>query len=173
MDNHAAETWELVKAIVGRTVDKIYLVAYQFHDETKWENTPLQISFVDGSVLLLDAAGDGETLRAQASSWIDPFAGELSQANKEFVQTHGKWKLLDVSFQNSFSLLLNESVKSVNPIYDRFGALSGVQISIAEQYLNFVVEWDECHIFWGKVNPDLLDRGNVVSHETPDTKQTT
>jgi hypothetical protein len=148
-NNQITESWQLVKALVGRTIKGIHLVAFVFKDEVKWENTFLQISFTDDSVILLDGEGDGETLRVQPFAWVDPFAGVLDQTNKEFIQTHGKWELFDVSNREPFNQLLTQPVDAVQPIFNKFGKLHGVQIFVSNQCLNFVIEWDEGHISWG------------------------
>jgi hypothetical protein len=159
------EVWQVVKSTVGRVVDRIHLVTYVFQDETNWDDTPLQLSFTDSSVILLHAASDGEALHASSIAWADRFAEKQDKINDEFIQTHGRWLLRDMSSAKTFSSLIGASIDSTYPIFNRFGILNGVAFRVAKQCLDFVVEWDECHILWGSDNSTLLERGNVVGSD--------
>jgi len=44
------------------------------------------------------------------------------------------------------------------PIFNKFGVFNGVQFLINGQELSFVVEAEECDLFWGKDNSVLVQK---------------
>jgi hypothetical protein len=117
---------------------------------------PLQLTFNDGSVLLLKGASDGERMQPVAAKWSDPFEGPLDEANALYVEQSGKWSLFDVSGEPPFSSLIGETVSGVNPIFDNFGVLAGAQFVIGSEFLDFCVGGDEDYVFWGEHNETLI-----------------
>jgi len=158
---------EVAKRVVGRTIHRIHRVLYIFEGEIDWNDAALQLTFTDSSVLLLDGDSDGESLKMSLSPWRDAFSGKLDAENKAFIQKHGKWSLIDVSDMMPYHSLLGKAIDTVRPIFNPFGTLCGVQVSIGEHSLNFVVEADECHILWNSDKPDLFDRGYGISNSHP------
>lgn len=146
---HSQELIEqLEKWVGGKRIRAIHLLTYSYQNETNWENTPLQMTFEDDSVIFLRQAGDGETFSISKEAWQDPFAGSLSEEDKQFIQKHGKWELRDMSLQEPFTCLINETVDEVEPIRNEYGKLSGVILNFTEAKgeLKFEIAWDECHV---------------------------
>ena len=149
--------WQIVKIMVGRTIQRIHRVLYVFEDEIDWNEGALQLTFTDGSVLLLDGDSDGESLKVDGAPWLDAFSGKLNEKNKVFIQKHGKWSLVDVSEMMPYNLWPGVTVDMIRQIFNRFGILCGVQVSGGEQNLSFIVEADECHILWNSDKPEHCD----------------
>ena len=140
------ETWQIIQPLLGQYVSQLSILIYEHHGELWWENTPLQMSFESGEVLLLDGMSNGEALRANLTAWRDPFAGNLTPENQAFVDNHGQWKLQDVSMMEPYHSLIGQALRRINPIVNQFGTLSGVQLGFDQAKLYFIVEFDECHI---------------------------
>ncbi len=155
--------WQVICGFVDKTVQTLHRVHHVLHGEVNWDNSlPLQITFSDGSILLLKGGSDGESLIASASPWIDPFEGKLDEENRTYIRIHGTWMLLDVTDKSPYESVIGKSLTSVLPITAENGTLCGVQMCISETYLNFVVVWDECHVLWGKNNPGFRERKVII-----------
>lgn len=160
------ETWQTIKTLEGRTVSTLSVLVYEHHERFSWEDTPLQISFGAGQVLLLDGMSNGESLRASLTAWQDPFAGPLTPENQEFVNQYGKWKLHDVSMTEPYRSLVGQTLKIINPVVNQFGTLSGVQLGFDQTKLHFIVEFDECHIIAEEESHRLAEKGfKVIDQE--------
>jgi hypothetical protein len=153
------QTWQTIKTLEGRSVSNLSILAYEHHGELSREDTPLQMSFESGEVLLLDGMSNGEALRANLTAWRDPFAGNLTPENQAFVDNHGKWKLQDVSMIEPYHALIGQALKRINPIVNQFGTLSGVQLGFDQAKLYFIVEFDECHILSEQESQRLAEKG--------------
>ncbi len=46
---------------------------------------PLELTFADGTVVVLDAGGDGESLVVLTGPWKDPFKEPVSEENRVYV----------------------------------------------------------------------------------------
>lgn len=66
--------------------------------------------------MLLGNAADGETLRVQMEAWEDPFAGPLSDENRDFVEKSGKWTAFDVSAEGVFAMFIGDVLDTVEPV---------------------------------------------------------
>ncbi len=141
---------DLIKSLVGQRIANVHLIAYSFKNELRYENALLQLSLGEGKHILLTPDRDGESLRIERASWADPFAGELEAVNEEFVQTQGKWKILDVSAVEPYKDLIGQKIDAAHPIVNKFGKIAGVELLSGGQQLNFLVEFDEGHISWEK-----------------------
>ena len=85
-------------------------------DRVTSDSGPIEITFADGSVALLDAGADGEALRVKPAAWTDYFAEPLTSENREFIERCGKWTSFDVTNQEPYSRLINELVLEVMPV---------------------------------------------------------
>ena len=54
-----------------------------------------------------------------------------------------------------YTSIVGKTVVKAFPIKTINNNLCGVQILFEKTYLNFIVAWDECHILWGKRNPEF------------------
>lgn len=158
--------WPTMLSFVDRTVKDILRVHHIFQGEVDLDdNLPLQLTFDDDSILFLEGAGDGEALIARTYAWVDPLKGKTDEASTEFINLYGKWSLFDESTLPPFNLLIGHKVQQIFPILSAHKTLSGVQMIINGNYMNFVVVWDECHVLWGKDNPGFQERRVHVYYE--------
>ncbi len=154
--------WEDIEGTKGKQIKKIHVALFVYKGNRKWDDSPLQITFEDGSVILLEGDGN-DNLIVTKSVWKDYFQGHLSQENQDFIRENGKWSLFDVSEMQPFKQLLEKSIQSINPIYNQFDRLNGVQFRIDDFFLNFVNIADQSHIVWGENNSNLLQWGCRVA----------
>ena len=157
--NSETKTWQIIQTIEGLSISNLSVLVYGHQGELSWEDTPLQMSFESGEVLLLDGMPNGEALSANLTAWRDPFAGNLTPENQAFVDNHGKWKLQDVSMMEPYHSLIGQALRRINPIVNQFGTLSGVQLGFDQVKLCFIVEFDECHILSEQESQRLAEKG--------------
>ena len=134
-------------AIVGRTVTSVGRVLYEHRAVIEPVDGALEIG-VDGRLILLDAAADGERLRVREQAWNDPFEKPLSRENEAYVKEHGRWRRVDCSRQEPYSELLGQSVTDVRFLENEWHHVAGVRLSVAARSLWFVVAGDECRVYW-------------------------
>lgn len=162
LSESATKTWQLIQSGRGRAIASLSVLVYEQGGELSWEDTPLQISFACGNVLFLDSMPNGEELRVQLTAWQDPFAGNLTPENQEFVGSYGKWKVIDISTVEPYRSLIGQVIKEINPIVNQFGTFSGVQFGFESTKLYFIVEFDECHIVLEQESHLLIEKGFKV-----------
>jgi hypothetical protein len=99
-----------------RRVSRIRRIRYEVRGTVKSINGPVELSFADGGVVLLEPASDGERLVVRSTAWVDPFSPPLTSGNDEFVRTHGKWTAVDVSDQEPYGAIVGREASLVRPI---------------------------------------------------------
>jgi len=138
--------WENIEDIVGKKIQKVHVALFVYKDKPSWNDSPIQLTFDDSSIILLEGNGN-DNLKVSKSEW------------KEFIRENGKWSLFDVSDTHSFSQLVGMSIQDVTPIYNQFNILNGAKLHIGEAILNFLNVADSSHILWGYNNPKLMQWG--------------
>jgi hypothetical protein len=71
-------------------------------------NGSRQVTFEDGGTLRLRGGGDGGSVVAETTAWVDPFAESVSSENREFIDRCGKWDIFDVSTEAQFAGFLGD-----------------------------------------------------------------
>jgi hypothetical protein len=133
---------------VGRKLKRIARILYEHRRHVNRVDGALELHFDDGSVVLLDALGNGDCLRVRSQRWIDPFGEPLSDENEHYVESHGKWKWVDDSSETAYAAMIENTVSSVSLLANEFGSIAGVRISTTDAALWFFVAGDECHVAW-------------------------
>jgi hypothetical protein len=133
---------------VGGEISRLERLRYEVGGVRGPDGGDVQLWFGDG-VVRLGVASEGETLRIGDTPWRDPFAEPLSSENAEYVASHGKWTLVDVSDEEPFRELIGKCVTAVMPLTNRFGRFIGVQLVAGDSSLNVYVHADELHVSWG------------------------
>jgi hypothetical protein len=148
MKNNELTEFRRLSSHVGQPITKIERLRYEFQGQTEVEGGDLQLWFGD-AVVLLGVSGDGETIRVTEVSWQDPFEGPLAPENEEYVASHGKWRLVDVSREAMFVELTEKILSEVVPLTNRFDKLIGAQLVAGATIVNAYVSFDEFHVSWG------------------------
>lgn len=152
------KAWKDIERTIGKKIKKVHVALFVYKRRRRWDDSPLQITFADDSIILLKGDGN-DNLRVTNSAWKDEFQDDLSQEDKDFIQKNGKWSSFDVSETQPFDLLLEKSIQVILPILNQFNTLNGVQFQIGDLYLNFVNIADQSRILWGDNNSKLLQWG--------------
>lgn len=153
------KVWKLVQNSIGKTIKALHVILYAYREQYDWSDIPMQLNFQDGSTLLLQGHSNGERLQASERGWEDPFEGKLDEANQQYINQHGRWIQQDVTAKEPYSQLIGKKILEVLPITNQFSTLSGVCIKTQSTWLNFFIEFDQCHILWGEDNAELQERG--------------
>ena len=90
------------------------------------------------------------------TGWQDPFEGHMTDDNIEFIRTHGRWRLVDMSGRPRYRDFVGTQLASVLPLTNRFGNLIGVQLQANGTVMNAFVHADDVHVSWG--HEDVLRR---------------
>ena len=127
----------------GRRVEGARRIRYVGPDSSVSSDGPLELSFDDGSVRVLDAGADGESLRISDGAWRDPFAPPQSAQNAEFLSDAGRWTAFDLAGQPPWDALLGVTLQ-IRPIRDSSGRkLIGANISAGPMVVDVHVDSDE------------------------------
>lgn len=130
----------------GKVISIIRRIWYVLHGEVSSASGPIELSFSDGSAILLDAGPDGETLSVSEQPWRDPFEGQLSQENEMYIRQSGKWTAFDVSGEAPYARLIGRAVEGVEPHLSPDGKPIGVTLRAGNGVLRAEVEADELHV---------------------------
>lgn len=109
-------------------------------------NGALELSFDDGSVLFLDSAADGQSLRCRSEKWRDPFAPPLSTVNKEYIACSGKWTGIDVSDMVPYNSVVDQVVHEVWPVWKGSLTIAGVILTTSTLAIVAISEADEMFV---------------------------
>ena len=127
----------------GREVSRVRRVRYEISGNVRSEGGPLEITFVDDTVVVLRPAPDGERLAIETSKWIDTLAPPLSAENEEYVRTHGKWTAVDLSTRSPFSKLVGTEAELVSPVLNPHGSIVGFEAAFPLGVIRAEVVADE------------------------------
>ena len=104
---------EGLAGVVGRRIKAIRRMFYVHGVDVDRTEGPIELTFDDGSVLLLDAGTDGEELRVGSTPWHDPFAGVSEPEYIEYVAESGKYTAFDVGSEPPYSHLLGCRIAAI------------------------------------------------------------
>lgn len=130
----------------GRSIQRIRRIMYVFRGKITAETGPVEFTFRDRNVLLLDAAPDGEALAVKDSVWIDYFTEPLSTENMEFIERSGKWTSFDVSDRAPYSSVIDQIIDEVTAIRTPDNKITGTIIKTASNAMRVEVEADEISV---------------------------
>lgn len=147
LDGWSLQTLAFPEGLVGQTVTGIARVLYEWRGALDDTDGDLELE-LNGRLVLLDCASDGERLRVKEARWEDPFAEPLSDENRAYVAEAGKWRRVDCSHQGPYRDLIGQRITDVLLLRGAFGVIAGVRISVASRSLWFVAEGDESHVYW-------------------------
>jgi hypothetical protein len=134
----------------GAVLRKVSRLFYLFEGSLDRSDGELQLEFVDGRVLFLTGDSTGELVQARSDSWRDSFAEPLSLENEDYLESHGRAVMTDVSGDAEFRSIIGRALQSVYPLTNKFGRTIGMQLGFEKCLLNFFVSGDECLVTWGR-----------------------
>ncbi|MEV6136054.1 hypothetical protein AB0L63_08325 [Nocardia sp. NPDC051990] len=105
---------EGLAAVVGRQIMAIRRMFYVHGTDVDRTEGPIELTFDDGSVLLLDAGTDGEELRVGSTRWRDPFAGLTEPEYIDYIAETGKYTAFDVGAELPYAQLLGCRISAVS-----------------------------------------------------------
>jgi len=126
-----------------QVIKRIRRVLYVGPDGTVSPRGPVELSFADGTTLLLDSGPDGEALKADTATWVDPFKEPLTEDNRRFISKSGKWTAFDVTEEELFSRLIEQTILQVLLVTTMEGKITGVMFQSSGGRLHAQVEGDE------------------------------
>lgn len=133
----------LIRAMPGKVVTGIRRVFYVYRGVAEKAHGPIEFSFSDSSIILLDAGPDGYTLAVQEGVWVDPFAEPLSPENRQFVADSGKWTGFDVSAEDGYRNFVGQPIEEINELCAHDGMLSGLVVIFPAGAVKVAAEYDE------------------------------
>jgi hypothetical protein len=143
----------LLRGLVGRSIARVRRIQYVKPDGQFAQAGPLELTFSDGQVVLMEVGPGGEVLRVSTARWLDPFAEPLSPENRTYVNQVGKWTAFDVTDASPYVALRDQPVVSVVTEETGSGELHAVQLRVPTGTLHIRAESDELVV-------DVLPRGN-------------
>jgi hypothetical protein len=116
-----------IAELIDANVVRIRRSHFTFKGVTENDQGPIELTFDGNKVLLLDTKSDW-SIRIDDQPWFDPFSGELSAENAEFVLSHGKWVARDVSDESSYLNIIGHPLLDASPRYNEVGELCAVYL---------------------------------------------
>jgi hypothetical protein len=126
---------------LGKPVTRVQRALYQFDATIEPDDGDLQLHFESG-VLRFRCAGFGDALELHSTPWQDPFAGELSPENSEYITTHGKWVLVDLSAAADYRTLIGRPLDRATPSVDARQLVTAVQLVFGARTISVRAEHD-------------------------------
>ncbi|WP_227998309.1 hypothetical protein [Nocardia australiensis] len=139
---------EGLTATVGLRIGAIRRMFYVCGEDVDRSEGPIELTFDDGSVLLLDAGSDGEELRVGSVAWHDPFAGVTEPEYIEYVAESGKYTAFDVGSEHPYSQLVGGLVMSITESRLRDDRLRGAVLEVSGSRLAVETVADELLVSW-------------------------
>jgi len=100
--------------LVGRRVTRVRRLHYVYRGETNTVDGPIELTFGDGFVVLIDASADWR-LEFYRGAWREPFRQPLSELDREYVDRYGKWAAVDVSGTAPYGSLIGGTIDQATP----------------------------------------------------------
>lgn len=120
------EASETLMELHGRVITSVHRTFYVYRGDVDESRGAIELHFSDVTTLFLDGDPDGSSLRVRSSPWRDPFSGEFSPENRDYVERSGKWTRFDVTNRPEYSSTVDEEVIDVSLIRLSNGMISGV-----------------------------------------------
>jgi hypothetical protein len=132
--------------MVGREIVRVRRLHYVFQSEVNTSDGAIELTFADGSVAMCEAAADW-TLEFYDAAWVEPFAEPLTEADRAYVDRYGRWSAYDVTAQQPYGLLADQTVQQVIPQLNDLLELTGMLIRTEEAILDLQVWAGELRTF--------------------------
>jgi hypothetical protein len=132
----------MLRSTEGKIVAGIRRVCY-VHSSSVSDTGPLEITFEDGTSVVVDAGADGEKLALSAGPWMDPFREPLSEENRRFVETSGKWTLCELAAQDPLQRVLGHQIVRVDELQNSSHSVIGADLELDNLVLRLTVDSDE------------------------------
>ncbi|MCP4418654.1 MAG: hypothetical protein GY805_18695 [Chloroflexi bacterium] len=71
------KAWKDIEKTIGKKIKKVHVALFVYKHRREWDDSPLQITFEDNSIILLEGDGN-DNLRVTNSAWKDEFQDDLS-----------------------------------------------------------------------------------------------
>lgn len=136
----------LVDGLVGRRVIRIRRVHYVKPDQKTGATGPIEFTFVDAELVLIDVGPDGDGLRLSTGAWHDPFVEPLSAENRAYVEEVGKWTAFDVTADELYASLIGEAVRWVHPGDAAGGSVASLALGFPSSTVDIRAQADELHV---------------------------
>ena len=107
---------------------------------------PLELTFDDQTSIVFDAAGDGESLAVSSGTWIDPFAEPLSEENRTFIESSGKWTAFSVQAGDPLGRVLGNKILRIDDINNSSEKVVGIQIQAGNMVIQATVDSDALQV---------------------------
>lgn len=134
-------------ALLGKRIVKLARVFYEYSGVLEREDGALEV-VLENATYLLDSESDGERVRIEEGAWIDPFAPPLSDENQRFVEVHGRWRRTDCSQEQPYAQMIGQTIAAAQPLRNFAGTVVGVRLATPGKDLWFIVDSDECRVYW-------------------------
>jgi hypothetical protein len=110
-------TTEILSKYIEVKIARIFRLKYEVNGRIVSGNDgSVEIVFDDGALLRVDSGPSGDTVRLRDDPWSDPFSGQLSRENEEFVRKAGKWTRFDMSDDEQFADLIGRDISDIAPV---------------------------------------------------------
>jgi hypothetical protein len=128
----------------GRTITRIRRLGFGIGEGVEIHDGPIELTFADGSVVLIDAADDW-TLRFYGSPWVDPLAGILDDEERARLERRGRWFAIDVTAEDPWRALTVAPIDQAAPTWNDLLELTGLLIRVGPVVLELQVRAGELH----------------------------
>lgn len=136
---------KLLQRVVGRRLTSASRIVHEFAGQVDGDCGDLELTFDDGTIILLRGSGDGERLVMDGRAWVDPFEPPLSKENEAFVRQSGKAVRRDAQLIGA-ALPIGEVFENYRLVGNQFGTPAGVVMVFAGATVRFVVHCDESYV---------------------------
>lgn len=139
----------LLEAAVGTRLATARRIHWTHGDRVEEEMGPLELVFDGGPTLVLITGSDGEWARVDPRPWIDFMEDDPSDEDREYAETHGRMRRIDVSALPGYADAVGRTLDAVRWLATGWGSLSGVEMAFGPARLTFVSWGDEEYVFTG------------------------
>jgi hypothetical protein len=133
----------MLRDTTGKTVTGIRRVRYVRGGDVSDDTGPLELEFQDGTSIIVDAGADGEKLTLTPGPWVDPFREPLSEENRRFVESSGKWTLCELTPQDPLRRAIGHQVARVDELRNLADSVVGAHIQLDNLVLQLAADSDE------------------------------
>lgn len=131
-------------ALVGQRPTRIRRVHFVSGGVADQANGPIELTLADGTVLLFDAAADGEALSIRPEPWTDPFREPLSEENRAYLATHGRWSAFEVAPTDTpLGTFIGQPIIAAIGHTTPAGNLTGLDLRLPPATLRIEAAYDE------------------------------
>lgn len=136
---------ERLQRVVGRRLAAAGRIVHEFAAQVDADTGDLELTFDDGTVVLLRGGGDGERLVIDGCAWVDPSKRPLSEENEAFVRRSGKAVRRDAKLIGP-TPSVGEMFETYRLIRNQFGRVAGATLVFVHTTVRFVVNCDDSYV---------------------------